>query len=166
MFAGHLATSREAFPVQESKLSIKKLQSALDAVPYLKHMEILVDEARPGNVTLTLSGSPAITDHAGHIHSGALFSLGEAAAGIAVGTHPDLNTLVTRQQASGIRYLRSCPNAPKAFAHVDSDTLEQIRDSLQSDGEAKVELVVSIKDSSDSVCAEVVSVFTFRQAAH
>ena len=163
LFASNLATTQEAFAIPEANLSNIKLQSALDAVPFLKHMEILVDTARPGSVVLTLAGTGTLNDHVGHVHSGALFSLGEAAAGIAVGTHTDLNALVTRQQASGIRYLRPCPTQPKAYAEVSVDMMNQIREALSGEGEAKVELVVPIKDSTGSICAEVVSVFTFRQ---
>lgn len=147
-------------------MSIQKLQNALHAVPFLKHMEITVDSARPGGVTLTLSPSGALNDHAGNVHSGALFALGEAAAGIAVGTHPELNTLTMLQQASGIRYLRSCSHPPKAVAEVSGDTLNQVRSGLQGGNEAKVEVVVPIQDMTGAICAEVVSMFTFRQPSH
>ena len=144
-------------------MSIQKLQDALHAVPFLKHMEIIVDAAMPGHVTLTVAPSGMLNDHAGHLHSGALFVLGEAAAGIAVGTHPNLNALVTRQQASGIRYLQSCTNPAKATGEISPEMLEQIRGALKDGNEAKIEVVVPIRNSSEQVCAEVVSMFTFRQ---
>ena len=146
-------------------MSTEKLQNALNAVPYLNHVEILVKAAAPGAVTLTLSGTGAVRDHANHIHSGAMFSLGEVAAGIAIGTHPDLTGLVAMQQASGIRYLKACPTTPFASAEIRKDQLQQIKEDFADNGQSKIEIIVPIEDGDGLRIAEVVSVFSLRNSS-
>ena len=144
-------------------MSVQNLQNALNAVPMLRHLTVIVAEADPGSVTLTLGTSDTVTDHAGNIHSSALFALGEAAAGIALSTHPALTHLRPRQQASGIKYLRPCTDAPLVQATISDEQITTIQAALSNGPSAKIEVIVKITDDSGLLVAEVISVFLFRQ---
>ena len=145
-------------------MSVQNLQNALNAVPMLRHLTVIVAEADPGSVTLTLGTSDSVTDHAGNIHSSALFALGEAAAGIALSTHPTLTHLRPRQQASGIKYLRPCTDAPLVQASISEEQTRDIQLALNKGNAAKIEVVAKVSDDSGLLAAEVVSVFLFRQS--
>ena len=146
-------------------MSHEKLQKALSAVPFLGSLTVQVEDAAPGSVTLTLGDGQAIRDHGSHIHSGALFSLGETAAGVALSTHPKLAGFVQFQRPSGIRCLRPCVSPPLAKAHIEQSQIDQIMADISSQGLSKTEVVASIQDRTGQELAEVVTVFSVRQAA-
>lgn len=143
-------------------MSVQKLQHALNAVPLLRHLTVIVAEADPGAVTLTLGTGASVTDHAGNIHSAALFALGEAAAGVALSTHPKLTHLRPRQQASGIKYLRPCTDAPLVEASITDTQISEITALLNEGKPAKIEVISKVSDDTGSLVAEVVCVFLFR----
>jgi acyl-coenzyme A thioesterase PaaI-like protein len=147
----------------ESPLSINKLQELLNSVPYINHLGLQVCEASPGGVTLALTEGHALQDFAGNVHSAAVFALGEAAAGVAVSTHPQLVGFNPMQQASGIKYLQPVQSRPYATAELDADVIKLTAATLQTEGRAKLEVVVPVHDNQGSVFAEVVSVFSLRQ---
>jgi len=143
-------------------MSSSQLQQALASVPFFGTLGLKVTESRPGAVVLTLPATPGNTNHAGCLHSGALFGVGEAAAGIALGTHPALAHLTHLQRASGIRYLKPPTSEVKASAEVTGAIVDSIQQSLNRGEPSKIELVVDLCDAQGQSVAEVVSVFSFR----
>jgi len=143
-------------------MSVQKLQNALNAVPMLRHLTVIVAEADPGVVTLSIGTGDSVTDHSGNIHSAALFALGEAAAGIALSTHPKLTHLRPMQQASGIKYLRPCTDAPLVHASISDEQVTEIQGLLGAGNSAKIEVISKVSDDTGLLVAEVVSVFLFK----
>ena len=143
-------------------MSVKALINALRSVPYLATLGITVEQARPGRVTLKLPLEPTVQDHAGGLHSGAIFSLGEAAAGVAVGTHPDLAGLLSLQKASGIKYLARPTTSVLASAALNHGFVDQVLQAVTEQGRTEADVVVALYDDTGLQVAEVVAVYTFR----
>ena len=145
-------------------MSTPNLEKAISAVPLINALGgVSVVSATPGAVSLALNAGPAIQNHAGQAHTAALFALGELAAGVVLQTHPELAGLQQLQRASGIRYLRPCATPPTAIANVTEPVLTNIQDSIARDGQAKVEMIVSLVDGTDTEVAEVVAVFSIKR---
>ncbi len=59
-----------------------KLEQMLPAiVPFVRTIGISVDKIRPGHCTATLPSVPAVHNHLGTAHAGAVYTLGETASG-------------------------------------------------------------------------------------
>ena len=143
-------------------MSTERLQQALAAVPFLGTLSLRVDQAQPGSVVMSLNQNPSLLDHAGHVHSSALFALGESAAAVALGTHPALETRTQLQHACGIRYFKACAGSPSAKAHIDLEQIHQIEEELSASGMAKTEVIVSIENDKAEQLAEVIAVFSIQ----
>lgn len=144
-------------------MSYQGLVQALQSVPFLTALGITVESAKPGEVTLRLPAVGENLDHASHIHSGALFSLGEAAAGVAVGTCPDLVGVLCLQKATGIKYTAPCTGHATATAQVPAAILEQLADPAQQGEKITGDIIVGITDEAGTPVAEVVAVYNFRK---
>lgn len=144
-------------------MSRSRLKQALEAVPMLATLGITLERARPGDVTLRLPARPRNLSHAGTLHTAALFAVGEAAAGVALGTHPRLVGIVHLLKASGIKYLATCSSDATARARADEMALDRVLLALESGAPAKAELVVPVLDGRDRKVAEVVTVWAFRR---
>jgi acyl-coenzyme A thioesterase PaaI-like protein len=145
-------------------MSVQALVNALRTVPYLAALGITVEHARPGRVRLALPSHGAILDHSGAIHPSALFGLGEAAAGVAIGTCPELATTVRLQKACGIKFLARATGPVLAEAALGDAWLAALRERLAADGRAEVDVIVPIRDTRGAEVAEVVAVYTIRTA--
>lgn len=146
-------------------MSFQALVEALQSVPFLASAGITVEEARPGSATLRLPAVEANLDHAGHLHTGALFTVGEAAAGVAVGTTARLAGVVHLQKASGIKYLANCRSDVTARASLPPEVVDGILADLEERERTQAEVVVEILDGYGNDIAEVVTIYTFRRRA-
>jgi acyl-coenzyme A thioesterase PaaI-like protein len=144
-------------------MSFRALVEALQSVPFLGTLRITVEEARPGAAILRLPAIPANLDHAGVLHTAALFAVGEAAAGVAVGTHPRLVGIKSLQKAGGIKYLGRARADVTAHAELREEQLDLVFEELAGPGRAQAEVVVRVMDGHGQDIAEIVSLFTFRR---
>lgn len=142
--------------------SRQQLESILSAVPFVATLGIGVETSRPGDVVLRLPHKPENTAHGGTIHTGALFTVGELAASIAVGSHPSLASLAFLQKASRIVYMRASTQDVTAHAKITTDIVEAVERSIAT-GKAQLELPVRIADSRGVDLAEVVVLFNLRR---
>lgn len=145
-------------------MSFQALVQALQSVPYLASLGITVEEARPGSALLRLPATPDNQDHAGNVHSGALFALGEAAAGVAVGTTPRLVGLVRLQKACGVKYLANVRGDVTARATLPPEVVDGVLDDVEERGRTRAEVVVEVMDGHGNDVAEVIAIYTFRRA--
>jgi acyl-coenzyme A thioesterase PaaI-like protein len=143
-------------------MSVQALVNALQTVPYLAGLGITVEHARPGGVRLGLAPSAAVLDHSGAIHPSALFSVGEAAASVAVGTSPRLAGIIALQKACGIKHVARATAAVSAEAAIDDAWIDAVHARIIADGRAEADIVVSVRDGAGAEVAEVVAVYSLR----
>jgi acyl-coenzyme A thioesterase PaaI-like protein len=144
-------------------MSFQALVEALQSVPFLATLGITVEEARPGRAVLRLPAVAGNLDHAGGLHTAALYAVGEAAAGVAVGTSPRLAGIRQMQKASGAKYLARATGDVTAHAELQPETVDGVLTDLEAGARARAEVVVQLMDGHGNDVGEVVSVFTFRR---
>lgn len=144
-------------------MSRTQLEAVLRTVPFVSTLGIAVEEARPGDVVLRLPLSDGNQAHGGTLHSGALFSVAELAAAVAVGTHPKLAAVRSLQKATRIEYVASARVDVTAHAKVTPELLAAITTGIERDGKAIAEIPVQVVDGHGHDVANVVSVFTFKR---
>ena len=142
---------------------MQQLEQILRSVPYLATLDVRVEEAKPGLAVLRLPRREPVQGHGGTLHTGALFSIGEVAAGVAVGTHPTLATLPHLAQRSGVRYLAPATGDVTAHAKVTAEMVAAVTEQLEASGQATLDVPTRIMNGYGVDVAEVVAVFTFRR---
>lgn len=140
---------------------LASLDRVLRSVPMLSTLGIRAEEARTGHLVLRLPYGTAVTNHAGAIHTGAIFAVGELAAAVVLGTHPDLAGFVQLQKSTKIKYYAPSQRDVTAHARVTPEMLAAILEEV-ADGQAQVDVPVQVLDGHGTDVAELVSRFTFR----
>ncbi|HHO51220.1 MAG TPA: DUF4442 domain-containing protein [Deltaproteobacteria bacterium] len=138
------------------------LDQTLRSVPMLSTLGIRPEVARTGHLVLRLPLAPDITDHAGAIPPAAIFAVGELAAAVVLGTHPDLAGLIHLQKSTKIKYYRQSTQDVTAHAELDEEILQAIVDGLGA-GTPHADLTVRVLDGHGRDVAELVSRFAFRR---
>ncbi len=139
------------------------LETALQRVPFVSTLGIRVEDARPGRVVLRLPALYDTTAHCGAVHTAALFALGELAAGVAVGSHPDLAALTHYLKASRIAYINPTRSDVTAHAEVPEEAVDAVRSALAEGDRARLELSVRLLDGHGTDIASVISLFQLRR---
>ena len=142
-------------------MSAGAITNALQGVPFLKLLDIRVEEVRPGHVTLRLPHRADLGNNGGALHTGAIFTLGELAAAVGVATHPDLSSIKHLQKSTKIKYY--LPSTKDVTAHVvlGAEDIDKVKNSLSSGGTV-LEITVKVLDGHGQDVAELVSRFGFR----
>lgn len=138
-------------------MSLAQLNAALNAVPFLNTLGIRVEESRPGHVVLRLPHSPAICNHAGAIHTGAVFTVGELAGAVALATHPELAGRKHLQKSTKVKYYLPSTKDVTAHATVTPEMVEAV-----AQGAAAIELPIKVLDGHGQDVAELASRFAFK----
>lgn len=138
-------------------MSVAQLNQALTAVPFLGTLGIRVEETRPGHVVLRLPHSPNVCNHSGAIHSGAVFTLGELAGAVAVGTHPDFAGTRHLQKSTKVKYYLPSTKDITAHATVTPEMVDAIKN-----GSGAIEIAVKVLDGHGQDVAELASRFAFK----
>ena len=136
------------------------LDRTLRSVPMLSTLGIRAEEARTGHLVLRLPMSDAVKNAAGCIHNAAIFAVGELAATVALGTHPELAGLLHLQKSSRVKYYRPSSQDVTAHATVTAEMVAAIRAGLPA--AASVEVPVRVLDSVGRDVAEVRTHVAFR----
>jgi len=144
-------------------MSFQSLVQALQSVPFLGALDITVEEARPGASVLRLPASPQNLDHSGALHTAAMFTVGEASAGVAVGTCPRMVGVTYLQKATGIKYVRRCTGDVTAHADLPDEVIDGVLAELDANGRTQAEIISRLMDGHGNDVAEVVAVYTFRR---
>src|SRR5262245_40150982 len=106
------------------------LDRTLRTVPMLQTLGIRAEQARTGHLVLRLPYDEAVTNHAGALHTAAIFAVGELAAAVVLATHPQLSDLVQLQKSSRIKYYAPSNQDVTAHARVTPEMLDAVRDGL------------------------------------
>ena len=144
-------------------MSRPELAEALKQVPFLEHLAITVEEAKAGSVTLRLPCTRHNQNFDGHIAHGALFQLAEAAATIALGTHPELRQFDHKLKVGHIQYRAFSSRDVTARAKVTKEQVDMVSNLVQQTGEATMELPVQVMDGYGKDICVITSVFGFKQ---
>lgn len=139
------------------------LDNALRTVPMLATLGIRAEEARAGHLILRLPFGHGVTNHAGAIHSAAIFAVGELCAAVVLGTHPALSRYTQLQKSTKIKYYAPSLMDVTAHAKVTPEMIEAVERGL-GQGAASVQLDVPVQvfDGHGNDVAELVSRFVFR----
>src|SRR5687768_9723209 len=92
----------------------------------LSTLGIRAEEARTGHLVLRLPYGTKVTNHAGAIHSAAIFAVDELAAAVVLGTHPELAGLVHLQKSTKIKYFLPSNKDVTAHATITPEVLATI----------------------------------------
>lgn len=129
------------------------MRRLLEAEPFLGHLGLEVLEAREGEAVLRLALRRDVSNHAGMVHGGAQYALGEATA-IALAA-----TLFAEQVAdldlvtatASIAYQRPARGDLTAHATLSSEEYERIRAELGAQGRVRFPVAVALADAGGVV---------------
>lgn len=143
-------------------MGVPQLDRSLGEVPMLATLGIRVEEARTGHVVLRQPLNDAVRNHGGALHTAAVFAVGELAAAVVVGTHPELTSFVHLQKSTKIKYYLPSTRDVTAHATVTEEMLDAVQRGVDVGG-ATLEIPVKVLDGHGRDIAELVSNFAFRK---
>lgn len=127
------------------------------SVPFATVTGVELVEVSPERGVARLAKRPEVENHIQTMHAGAMFTLGEAASGAALGGVLGDQLLAARPVAAdaSIKYLKTGKTDLTATATANSDA-ETIRKELEEAGKVVFDINVAITDAEDVTVAEMV----------
>ncbi|VXC78242.1 conserved hypothetical protein [Oceanicaulis sp. 350] len=127
------------------------------SVPFATVTGVELVEVSPERGVARLAKRPEVENHIQTMHAGAMFTLGEAASGAALGGVLGDQLLAARPVAAdaSIKYLKTGKTDLTATAVANSDA-ETIRKELEEAGKVVFDINVAITDAEDVTVAEMV----------
>lgn len=125
------------------------LRKAFEAEPYLAYLGLEIAEASPEAVVLRLPLRRELSNHAGTLHAGAQYSLGEAtAAAMATMVILDrLGQVNLLTAAATITYRRPARGDLTARASLAADERRRVLEEFAASGRARFPVAVEIADA-------------------
>jgi len=134
------------------------VKAILDAIPYLQLHDLELLEAGRGMARLGLRLRREMTNHVGILHAGALYTLAETTAGVAVqGAVPEAMILL---RDAAVRYLKAGRSDVIASASTEPAASMRARERFVADGRADLEAGVVVETGTGECLMEG----TFRYA--
>lgn len=126
------------------------------AVPFASHAGVTLTNVADGTGTAELEQTGTSVNHIGSQHAGALFTLGEAASGAAMAGAflPVLMSVRPVAANANIMYKRIAKGTITADAKTSKSGAELLQ-SLEKDGKVLFNVLVTLKDTSDTIVAEM-----------
>ena len=127
------------------------------SVPFATVTGVELVEVSPERGVARLAKRPEVENHIQTMHAGAMFTLGEAASGAALGGVLGDQLMAARPVAAdaSIKYLKTGKTDLTATATANSDA-ETIRKELADVGKVVFDIKVAITDAEDVTVAEMV----------
>ena len=125
-------------------MSHAALDEALHQVPFIAHMAVRVEEAKPGSVVLRLPVNDANRATDQTLYSAAVFAVAELAALVVVGTHPRLHSYTTELLTSSIRYQARSTTDVTAHAELQPEQVQAIVEEVHHGGKGEAEVTVPV----------------------
>lgn len=124
------------------------------AIPFAAHVGVELLEIAAGTASATLDQSKETSNHIGSQHAGAMFTLGEAASGGALGGALAPVLLEVRPVAAGARisYVKIAKGRLTAHAQTSQPGAELLA-TLKTEGKVAVTIEVDIKDETGDTVA-------------
>jgi len=133
-----------------SPMTADPMAALIAAIPFCAHLHLGLAEAE----TVALPDEPATRNHYGTAHAGALFTLGEAASGLALLLAlPELATSPLLV-AKTVRIDYKKPVHGRAVARGTlRDEPDAVRARLRADGKTTIDLDVIVRDGANAEAA-------------
>ena len=120
-------------------------------IPYLEPTPIAVDAASGGRVRMRQPFARNIHNIVGTVHAGALFTLGETAAGVAAfGVVSGAKPMVLLRRAT-VEYTRRAESDLTATTEIADGDPDTIAERFSAEGRADVAIGVTITDAAEAV---------------
>ncbi len=131
-------------------------QHMADSVPFAKFIGVELQEVSGERGVATLVKRGEVENHIQTMHAGAMFTLGEAASGAAMGGLLADQMLSVRPVAANasIKYVKTAKTDITAIAKA-SVSQEAALGTLNADGKVVFDVHVDIQDADANTCAEM-----------
>lgn len=131
-------------------------QHMTDNVPFASYIGVELIELNGERGIARLSKRPEVENHIQTMHAGAMFTLGEAASGAAMGGLLGDQLLAARPVAANatIQYIKTAKTDLTAIAKA-SVSQEAALAALNGDGKVVFDVTVEFLDSEENKCAEM-----------
>ena len=136
------------------------------AVPFVRTLNLEFVELAAERAVLRLPDDPALHNHVGGPHAGAMFTLGESATGaIVLGSFTDLlSTHTPLAQGAQIRY-RALARGPVTAEAALTTSAAAVRQTLATEGKARFDVEVVLRDHAGTTTAEMTVTWALRPAS-
>ncbi len=126
------------------------------AVPFVRTLGLEFAELSADRAVLRLPDDPAVHNHVGGPHAGAMFTLGESATGaIVLGSFADLlATHTPLAHGAQIRY-RALARGPVTAEATLATPADQVRATLAAENKARFDVAVVLRDANGATTAEM-----------
>jgi len=140
--------------------------AAIKAIPFNTHLGLDVVGYRGEKGIVRLPDDPALRNHVGSQHAGALFGVAEAASGVALlGKLADrMGTITPLAKGADIQYAKIARGVITATAGFVEDVTDVLR-RLDADGKAVTDVRVELTDAAGVTVATVVVHWHIRKNA-
>jgi acyl-coenzyme A thioesterase PaaI-like protein len=124
------------------------------AIPFNRHVGLVVEEVAPGRGVVTLPDGEHLHNHVGSQHAGGLFSAGEAASGGAfLGAFAEhLGGLTPLAKSASIDYRKIARGPITAVGKLDGDVAELLA-KIDADGRVEFPVEVEMTDGDGNLVA-------------
>ena len=120
------------------------------AIPFNKHLGLEVVSVADGTGSVRLPDDPALLNHVGSQHAGALFSVAEAASGAAfIGAFLERMGEITPLAKSASIDYRKIAKGPIVATGTLSEEKAALLERLDADGRVEFTIDVSLRDGDD-----------------
>jgi len=152
---------REAAAAAQQEAVLRSLVE--QKIPFLQKVPMRVVDLAPGRARVRCPRDPSNDNYIGTLHAGAIFTLGETCAGLAVGTPFDLDRVRMVARRATIEYRKSVTAELTGEATVPPGTLVEAREALDRHGRAVLAVHVAIRDPAGEMAAEMTVEYHLRK---
>jgi len=126
------------------------------SVPFAKYTGVELEEVSPERGVASLAKRGEVENHIQTMHAGAIFTLGEAASGAAVGGVLADQILAARPVAANasINYVKTAKTDITAIATASLPAADALK-AFHEDGKVVFDVHVDIRDADENTCAEM-----------
>lgn len=137
------------------------IQAILDNIPFVAKAGVRCEEYAPGSVTLSLPDHRSNHNHAGSLHTGALFTLAETAGSAACATHPDLAGYQLMAKGFGIQFRTAAQGGVRARCQLTPEMARTVLWGVTTTGRADLEVPVEVTDARGEIVADFTASYQF-----
>ncbi|MFN2496453.1 MAG: DUF4442 domain-containing protein [Pseudonocardiaceae bacterium] len=133
------------------------------AVPFVRTLQLEFVELSAERAVLRLPDDPALHNHVGGPHAGAMFTLGESATGaIVLGSFAGLlGTHTPLAHGAQIRY-RALARGPVTAEAALTTSAATVRKTVAAEGKARFDVEVVLRDNTGMITAEMTVTWALR----
>lgn len=126
------------------------------SVPFANYTGVKLEEVSAERGVATLAKRAEVENHIQTMHAGAMFTLGEAASGAAMGGVMADQLLAARPVAANasIKYVKTAKTDITAIASASMSAEDALK-AFHADGKVVFDVKVDIRDADENTCAEM-----------